>query len=69
MTWNIFWFIGPAKYPRAPSTAKKIPLFPSIVNTSCTIVLSYAITMIIRIYSIMPIELQVSKTEGLARLH
>ena len=38
-------------------------------NTSCTIVLSYEIIMIIRIYSIIPIYLQVSKTEGLAELH
>ena len=38
-------------------------------NTSCTIVLSYVIIIIIRIYSIIPIYLQVSKTEGLAELH
>ena len=36
---------------------------------SCTIVLAYAIIMIIKTYSIIPIYLQVSKTERLAELH
>ena len=35
-------------------------------NTSCTIVLCYAI---IRIYAIIPIYLQVSKTDGLTELN
>ena len=45
-----------------------LPLF-FYYNTSCTIALFYAIIIIIRIYSIIPIYLQVCKTEGLTELH
>ena len=38
-------------------------------NTACAPVLSYGIIMVIRIYSIKPIYLQVSKAAGLAELH
>ena len=54
-----FLCIGLAKYTRASSPARKMLLFSSII---ITIVLSYAI---IKIYTILHIYLQVSKTEGL----
>ena len=54
---------GTAKYTKASPQAMKMWLFSSIM---ITIILSYAI---IRIYIILFIYLQVSKTEGLAELH
>ena len=55
--------ISPSKYARASPPARKMSLFSSII---ITIVLSYAI---IRIYTFLHIYLQVSKTEGLSKLH
>ena len=66
MLWNILCVslcIGQAEYTRASPPAIKMSLFSSII---VTIILSYAI---IRIYTILYIYLQVSKTEGLAELH
>ena len=60
---GIFLCIGPAKYTRASPPARKMSLFSSI---TITIILSYAV---IRVYTILHIYLQVSKTEGLAGLH
>ena len=57
-----FLYIGLAKYIRASPSARKMSLFFSII---IVIVLSYPI---IRIYTILHIYLQVSKTEGLAEL-
>ena len=57
MLWNIF-SPSPAKYTRASEH-----LFSSVI---ITVILSCAI---IRIYTILDIYLQVSKTEGLAELH
>ena len=53
---------GMVKYTKAAPPEKKMSLFSSIL---ITIILSYAI---IRIYIILHIYLQVSKTEGLAEL-
>ena len=58
-----FFFIGPAKYARVPPPARKMLLFSPII---ITIILYYAI---IRIYAILHIYFQVSKTEGLTELH
>ena len=58
MLWNIFLFIGTAKYTKAAPPARKMLLFSSII---ITIILSYAI---IKIHIILHIYLQVSETEG-----
>ena len=60
---EFFLYIGPVKYTKALPPASKMSLFSSIV---ITIILSYAKT---RIYTILHIYLQVSKTEGQAELH
>ena len=61
--YGILLCIGPAKYTRASPPPRKISLFSSII---ITIIL---FQVIIRIYTILHICLQVSKTEGLAELH
>ena len=58
-----FLWISPVEYTRASPSARKMSFFSSII---ITIILSYAI---IRVYTILHIFLQVSKTEGLAELH
>ena len=58
-----FLYTGPAKHTRESPPARKMSLFSSIL---ITIILFYAI---IRIYTILHIYLQVTKTEGLAELH
>ena len=60
---GIFLCIGPVKYTKASPPASKMSLFSSII---ITIILFYAT---IRIYTILHIYLQVSETEGLAKLH
>ena len=60
---EIFLYIGPAKYTTASPPLRKMPLFSS---TIITFILSYAI---IRIYTILHIYLQISKTEGPVELH
>ena len=58
-----FLCVGPVKYTKASTPARKMSLFPSII---ITIILSYAI---IRTYTILHIYLQVSETEKLVELH
>ena len=66
MSWTFFvqWS---GQVPYSIITSKEIVIVFFYHNSSCTIVLSYAIIMIIRIYLnlLIPIYLQVSYIEGL----
>ena len=56
------------EYSKSIITRKENVIVSFYHNTLYTAVLSYAITMMIRIYSVIPIYLWFSKTEGLAGL-